>query len=82
MVKDFNRGQVKSGETFHFQHSLISFIWIDRDDSVDGGYFVDIDEFRAYTLDELANDGFYFYSKEEDEDFKGVEVDGKLEWVN
>lgn len=82
MIKDFNRGEVKGGEVFHFQHSLRPFIWVERNSMWCNGYFIDIDEFKAYEEEDLLCDGFEFYTKDDDEDFKGVEVEGKIEWVD
>ena len=80
MIKDWNRGEVKQGEVFHFQHSLRPFIWVyyqNQDDTL----FIDINEDKAYTFCDLEFDELSFYEDEEDEDFYGLDVVGKIEWV-
>ena len=80
MIKDWNRYEVKKGEVFHFQHSLRPFINIDSTKETD--LFLDINEMVAYCLDDLECEGLNFYTKEEDENFKGVEVAGTIkDWV-
>lgn len=76
MIKDWNRYEVKKGEVFHFQHSLRPFINIDSTKETD--LFLDINEMVAYCLDDLECEGLNFYTKEEDENFKGVEIDGTI----
>jgi hypothetical protein len=76
MIKDWNRYEVKKGEVFHFQHSLRPFINIDSTKETD--LFLDINEMVAYCLDDLECEGLEFYTKEEDENFKGVEIDGTI----
>ena len=71
-IKDYNRGEVNKGQVFHFEHSLRPFIIVE-----DGGedVFLDIDTWEIFDFETLENnEGLYFYEKEEDEDFKGVDV--------
>lgn len=42
--------------------------------------FLDLNDFNIYELDDLKSEGLFFYEKENDEDFKGVDVVGRLEW--
>jgi len=79
MIKDWNRREVNLNEVFHFQHSLRPFIYFV--DSYGFSYFLELDKGIAYDLNGLEYEGLFFYRKEEDEDFFGVEVDGKIEWV-
>ena len=79
MLKDWNREEIK--EVFHFKNSLRPFICC-RDIYHDEWLFIDLDTYEALTLDALDYEGLYFYEKEDDEDFKGVEIDGKLEWID
>lgn len=79
MIKDLNRYKVNKGEIFHFQHSLRPFISID--DTGEDTYFLDINECRFYTRYETEEiEGLSFYTDEDDDDFMGVDVIGKLEW--
>lgn len=80
-IKDWNHGELAKNEVFHFQHSLRPFIAVK---SYEGEcFFVDIDEGCCYHLDDLEFEGLEFYrdETEEDLDFMGVEIDGKLDWV-
>ena len=44
-------------------------------------FFLDLNEGIFYTLYELLEvEGLRFYEKEDDEDFMGVDVVGRLEW--
>ena len=79
MIKDWNTGEVKRNEVFHFQNSLRPFIEVTntRGDNL----FLDLNNSIVYDFDSLEYEELFFYTKEEDEDFLGVEVDGKVEWV-
>lgn len=76
MIKDWNRYEVKKGEVFHFQHSLRPFINVSNTEEIN--LFLDIDEMVIYDFEALEYEGLEFYTKEEDEDFKGVEVAGTI----
>lgn len=79
MIKDWNRGEVETlKDVFHFKNSLRPFITVESNEG--NHLFIDMKEGIAYTFDEVYED-LTFYSKEEDEDFLGVEVDGTIkEW--
>lgn len=84
MIKDWNRGEVKTlKDVFHFKNSLRPFVVVDS--SIGDPLFIDIKEGIAYSFDEVYEE-LNFYTKEneegeEEEDFLGVEVDGTIkEW--
>lgn len=80
MIKNWNSREVKPlKDVFHFKNSLRPFVTVE---SSSGNYlFIDINEGVAYDFNEVYED-FTFYSKEEDEDFLGVEIDGTIkEWL-
>ena len=80
MLKNWNACKVGKGEVFHFKNSLRPFITFENSD---GDYcFLDIDEMMCYEFKDLEHEGLKFYQLEENEDYMGVEVDGKIEWVN
>lgn len=82
MLKNWNIGEVKEGEVFHFKNSLEPFIWFTGFiDGYEGDCFLNINTFELYGLSDLNIDGYSFYSKDNDEDYLGVEVDGKIKWV-
>lgn len=79
MIKDWNRSQVLGWTVFHFKNSLRPFVnaRVSNED-----VFIDIDSMEGYTIDELESEGLNFYTKDDDEDFKGVDVDGTLKnWI-
>lgn len=78
MIKDWNREDLQ-GQVFHFKNSLRPFIAI-RDCARDY-FFLDLNEGIFYSFDDLEFEGLCFYEKEDDDDFKGVEIAGKVEWV-
>jgi hypothetical protein len=73
MIRDYNRSQVLTGTVFHFKNSLRSFVVVDFI-SENKTLFVDLHEGFAYSYDDLEYEGLEFYEKEDDEDFKGVDV--------
>ena len=78
MIKDWNRENLQ-GQVFHFKNSLRPFIAIQ--DGAWDNYFLDLSEGIFYTLHELLEvEELRFYEKEDDEDFMGVDVVGRLEW--
>ena len=79
MIKDWNSGEVKNGEVFHFQNSIRPFIEI-VDINTDEPSFLDLDSYEAYTFDNLPYQGLEFYTKENDKYFYGVDVVGKISW--
>lgn len=80
MIIDWNRTNM-GNKVFHFKNSLRPFIEVTI--PADDALFVDLDKMIAYTFDELEYEGLEFYmdETEEDLDFLGVDVDGKIEWV-
>lgn len=80
-IKDWNRCELNKNEVFHFKNSLRPFIAVKTCGW--NSLFIDINEGIGYNLDELEFEGLEFYrdETEEDDDFMGVEVDGKLDWV-
>ncbi len=78
MIIDWNRTTLENGTVFHFKNSLRPFIDIEKDGNY---YFLDVNEIKLYTLGDLRREGLEFYKDEDDEDFSGVEIDGKIEWV-
>lgn len=80
-IKDWNRCELANNEVFHFKNSLRPFIAIKTYEC--DSLFIDINEGIGYTIDDLEFEGLEFYrdETEEDDDFMGVEVDGKLNWV-
>lgn len=80
MIKDWNRSEVLGNTVFHFKNSLRPFVSVPTNNYDD--IFIDINEWVAYTFYDLEFEGLKFYEKEDDEDFKGVEIAGTLkEWV-
>ena len=74
MIKDWNRETIK--EVFHFKNSLRPFINVDN---TSGDYcFLDLNERKVYTFEDLDFEGLDFYEDEVDEDFKGVEIAGDI----
>lgn len=72
MIKDYNRYEVKKGEVFHFEHSLRPFVLIEGDAE---DLFLDLDNWEIFDEDTLhRRECLYFYEKENDEDFCGVDV--------
>lgn len=79
MIVDWNRQTLKAGQVFHFKNSLRPFINVDN---TSGDFcFLDLNEMKTYTFDELEYEGLYFYIDEVDDDFMGVELDGTIKWV-
>ena len=81
MIKDYARGELKDNMVFHFKNSLRPFIVI-FDNETDRDKFLDLSEMFAYSIDELNFEGLAFYTREDDPDFMGVEVDGFIDWVD
>lgn len=79
MLKDWNRKKLSKGEVFHFENSLRPFVSVN--DRQNDPCFLDLNEMKVYAYDDLECEGLYFYFDEEDEDFRGVEIDGTIkEW--
>lgn len=76
MIRDWNRENLK-GQVFHFKASLRPFTEVSM---VNDFGFLDLSDFNTYELDDLKSEGLFFFEKENDEDFKGVDVVGHLEW--
>jgi len=79
IIKDWNRGEIKENEVFHFKNSLRPFITVQ--DTYGEHLFLDLNEKVIYSLDALEYDNLFFYDNEDDEDFMGVEIGGKVDWV-
>ena len=77
MIKDYNRGEVNKKEVFHFKNSLCPFIEVTN--CCEDSLFLDLNNFTVYTYDELEYEELYFYEKEDDEDFMGVDVECTIE---
>ena len=78
MIKDWNRENLQ-GQVFHFQNSLRPFIAVKSCEWIN--FFLDLNEGIFYSLYELLEvEGLRFYEKEDDEDFMGVNVVGRLKW--
>ena len=74
MIKDWNRKDIK--EVFHFKNSLRPFINVDN---TSGDFcFLDLNERKVYTYDDLEYEGLEFYKDNVDDDFMGVEIDGEI----
>ena len=78
MIIDWNKITLPKGTVFHFKNSLRPFVEVDSN----GDYcFLDINEMKLYSFEDLEYEGVEFYKDEADDDFLGVKVDGKIEWV-
>lgn len=77
MIKDWNKENL-TGQVFHFKNSLRPFTEI-RNGSNDF-FFLNLRESIFYTLDELENEGLFFYTDDNDDDFCGVDVVGSIGW--
>lgn len=79
MIIDWNRQTLKAGQVFHFKNSLRPFINVDNTSG--DFYFLDLNEMKVYSFDDLEYEELEFYQDEVDEDFMGVELDGEIKWV-
>jgi len=81
IILDWNRHEIDAGDVFHFNHSLRPFILI-FDYSSSEEKFLDIENYEAYSFEELEYQELYFYEDVyegvTDEDFKGVAYICKL----
>ena len=75
-IIDINRYGISSMTMFHFQHSLRPFIMTYTTN--DEPLFIDLTNSVAYNYDELENVDLYFYTKDDDEDYHGVEIIGDI----
>ena len=75
MIKDWNRENL-NGKIFHFKNSLRPFIDVSNKITHCDFYFLDLNEKIFYSFDELEDEGLEFYTKDDDPDFKGVDVCG------
>lgn len=74
MIKNWNKEDLQ-GFVFHFQNSSHLFIEIAiKDDFA----FLDLNTFEVFNFDGLDFKELFFYEKEDDEDFKGVDVIGTI----
>lgn len=78
MIKDWSVESL-NGEVFHFKNSLRPFIEI-MDDQWEV-YFLELNEQRFYTIDDLSYEELEFYTKDDDPTFKGVKVCGNFKWT-
>jgi hypothetical protein len=72
MIKDWNN-EILDGAVFHFKNSLRPFISV-YDENEDETLFIDLHNFIGYHFDDLEYNELNFYTKNDDEDFKGVDV--------
>lgn len=79
MIADWNCNEVEKGQVFHFKSSLRPFVIVK--DSNDNELFLNIEEMKIYSLDELESEVLFFYRIDDDDDFLGVNLDGHIEWV-
>lgn len=77
MIKDWNRSEVLVDSVFHFKYSLEPFIVVYSEEKCED-IFVNIHKLVAYPFEYLESYGYEFYTKEDDEDFLGVDVVGNL----
>lgn len=80
-IVNWNCGEVGKHEVFHFKNSLRPFIEINNVYNEEG-HFLDIDKEECYSLDDLMYEGLEFYTDDSDDNFMGVEIDGKVKWVS
>lgn len=79
MIKDWNRGEVLDGTIFYFKNSLRPFVTV-YVESMDETLFIDLHNCIGYNFDDLEYNELKFYTKDDDEDFKGVDVIGALDY--
>ena len=77
-IKDWNRNEILGATIFHFKNSSRPFICADYNNNMYGCMFVDLSSMVAYSFEELEDECLAFYTKEDDENFLGVEVVGVL----
>jgi hypothetical protein len=80
MTVDWNRVTLEKKTVFHFKNSLRPFVEVGANDG--NYYFLDLNEMRIYSFEELEDEGLKFYEDETDCDYMGVKTDGKIEWVS
>lgn len=74
MIKDWNRSEVMPNEVFTLKGSTDPYIQIDTPDDF---YFINLKTMVTETFDTI-NSYDLFYTKENDEDFKGIDVIGTI----
>ena len=84
MIIDWNYKNTNSGEVFHFKNSLRPFI--EAEDDYGDPVFIDIQSMTTYSYDDIiCGEHLEFYSNDDvgndDPDFRGIEIDGRIEWV-
>lgn len=80
MIADWNRNEVEKCQVVHFRNSLRPFVVVR--DKEKNRLFLDLDTMEILSYEDLEYDGLRFYTLEEDEDFCGVQIDGRIEWVD
>ena len=76
-IVDINRETLPANTVFHFKNSTDRCIMVDYEGSEFDCLFVNLDEGVAFEWPDVEEVyDFEFYTKEDDEDFKGV----NLEW--
>lgn len=80
-IVNWNMGEVGKNEVFHFKNSLRPFIEINNVYH-DEGLFLDINRGECFSFDDLEYEGLEFYTDDDDDNFMGVEIDGKVKWVS
>lgn len=74
MIKDWNRGEVMHTDFFTLKGSTDRYIQVDTPRDF---LFINLETCMVHPYDEIEENGL-FYTKEDDEDFKGVNVIGKI----
>lgn len=74
MIKDWNRSKVMPNEIFTLKGSTDPYIQIDTPDDF---YFINLKTMVAENYDSI-NSYDLFYTKEDDEDFKGIDTIGTI----
>lgn len=77
-IIDINRNSISSTTMFHFNYSLRPFILTE---TLEGDFiFVDLTQNSCFKWEELEFFDLKFYTKEEDENFCGVEIIGEINY--
>lgn len=76
-IIDLNRTSISSMTMFHFKYSLRPFILATMNDN---HLFVDLTYGTCIAWEDLQDFDLYFYTKEDDDDFCGVEIIGDINY--
>lgn len=80
MIADWNGNEVEKCQVFHFRNSLRPFVVVRNTEGK--RLFLDLDTMEVLSYQDLEYDDLQFYTLEKDEDFCGVQIDGRIAWVN